>query len=107
MILETLDIYKNGKILLNNIKLQSILWGTFQLDRVIQMNKNFQVKQNGIPVLTGMQKPTQKTWKFLVLLEVSLQKTKEKLKTQEARKARDHKTDVTSATALYLLLPNI
>ena len=48
-----------------------------------------------------------KTWKFLVLLEVSLQKTKEKLKTQEARKARDLKTDVTSATAVYLLLPNI
>ena len=71
------------------------------------MNKDFQVKQNGIPVLIGMQKPTKKTWKFLVLLEASLQKTKEKLKTQEARKARDRKTDVTSATALYLLLPNI
>lgn len=46
-----------------------------------------------------------KTWKFLVLLEVSLQKTKEKIKTQEACKARDHKTVRTSAIALYLLQP--
>ena len=48
MVLETLDIYKSGKILLNNLKLQSILWGKFQLDRIIQANKDFQIKQNGI-----------------------------------------------------------
>lgn len=46
----------------DNLDLKWPLWGTFQLDKIIHLKsepeiKYSQIKQNGLPILTGMQKP--------------------------------------------------
>lgn len=53
--------------------------GEIPTRQIIQVNKDFQIKQNGIR-FNWHAETYKKTWKFLVLLEVSLQKTKEKNK---------------------------